>query len=719
MVVYTFWLMDLQTTEIPIQGMDCAECTRHVQHAIAELPGVESVQVYLASEKAVIQHRSGSADITAIRKAVSSAGYSIPEGIEDSPAPSQYAKPILTLLAVLFGMIIFVALIGEGLGLFETLTDYIPWPVGLAIVILIGYPAFIKVVRATLNRQIIAHSLMSIGVLAALVVGEWPTAAVVAFFMRVGDYVERFTTDRARRAVRDLSDLAPQTARLMRDGVEIELPLEQVQHGDIAVIRPGEQIPVDGEVISGHATIDQATITGENMPIEAGPGTRVYAATLISQGSLQVRATQIGPDSTYGRVIKLVEEAEAHQGNIQRLADKFSSYYLPVVIGVALLTLFIRRDPMATAAVLVVACSCAFALATPIAVLASVGAGAQKGVLIKGGKYLEILPSADVMLIDKTGTLTLGKPQITDIIPLYTDSQPQDRDPTVQEQIPDPQARILALAASAERYSEHPLAEAVRQAASQRALHIEEVDEFEAIPGMGIRVRLNGSTVTVGSQKLIERSTGQAVDSGESSRLQAQGKSLLYVALDQNPIGFLAASDTLRPDVPAAIQAARSMGINHIELLTGDNRRSAATLADDLGIPFRAELLPEDKISIVKDYQANGHKVIMVGDGVNDAPALAQADVGIAMGAAKHGIAMEAAHVILMREDWGLIPDVLRIAERTTRVVKGNIVFTLIYNTLGLTLAALGYLPPILAAAAQSIPDLVILGNSSRLLKQK
>lgn len=711
--------MDLQTTEVPIQGMDCADCTRHVQHAIAELPGVESVQVYLASEKAVIQHQPGSADITAIRKAVSSVGYSVPQTSEDSPAPSQYAKPLLTLLAVLFGVIIFVALIGEGLGFFETLTVYIPWPIGLAIVILIGYPAFIKVIRATLNRQIIAHSLMSIGVLAALVVGEWPTAAVVAFFMRVGDYVESFTTDRARRAVKDLSALAPQTARLVRDGAELEVPLGQVQVGEITVIRPGEQIPVDGEVISGHATIDQATITGESMPIEAGPGTHVYAATLASQGSLQVRATQIGPDSTYGKVIKLVEEAEAHQGDIQRLADKFSTYYLPVVFGVAILTFLIGRDPMATAAVLVVACSCAFALATPIAVLASVGAGAQKGVLIKGGKYLEILPSADVMLIDKTGTLTLGKPQITDIVPIFTESNPQDHDPTIQEEIPDPQARILALAASAERYSEHPLAEAVRQAASQRALHIEEVDEFEAIPGMGIRARLNGSTVTVGNQKLIERTTGQALELSESSELQAQGKSLLYVALDQNPIGFLAAADTLRQDVHEAIQAARSMGIDHIELLTGDNPRSAATLADELDIPFQAELLPEDKISIVKDYQTNGHTVIMVGDGVNDAPALAQADVGIAMGAARHGIAMEAAHVILMRQDWGLIPDVLHIAKRTTRVVKGNIVFTLIYNTLGLTLAAFGYLPPILAAAAQSIPDLVILGNSSRLLRQK
>ena len=705
--------MELKTTEVPIQGMDCAECTRHVQHAISELPGVESVEVYLVSEKAVIQHKSSSIEISAIRKAVSAAGYSVPLEEQDSDlprSPSDYAKPILTLLAVLFGVVLFVIVVGEGLGLFETLTTNIPWWIGLVIVILIGYPAFINVIRATRNRQIIAHTLMSFGVIAAIAVGQWATAAVVAFFMRVGDYVERFTTERARQAVKDLSALAPQTARLVQDGSEIEVPVEQVQVGEIVVIRPGEQIPVDGEVISGHAIIDQSTITGESMPIEAGPGTKVFAATLASQGSLRVRATHIGPDSTYGRVIKMVEEAEGNRGDIQRLADKFSAYYLPVVLGVALLTLLIRRDPMATAAVLVVACSCAFALATPIAMLASVGAGAKQGVLIKGGKYLEILPGADVLLIDKTGTLTLGKPYITDILPIGYEN------PASQLEA---QSKILALAASAERYSEHPLAEAVRQAASQRAIPLEELNNFEATPGMGITANLNGDTIAVGNRKMIEGITGHSLDLIETTQLKAQGKSLLYLALNGNPLGVLAAADKLRPEVPQALHAIRSMGVENIEVLTGDNQDSAATLSNEIGVPFRAELLPEDKIDVVKKYQARGHTVIMVGDGINDAPALAQADVGIAMGAAGHGVAMEAAHIILMREDWGLIPEVLRIAQRTTRVVKGNIVFTLVYNFVGLSLAALGYLPPILAAAAQSIPDLAILINSSRLLRQK
>jgi Cd2+/Zn2+-exporting ATPase/Cu+-exporting ATPase len=707
--------MELTTTEIPIEGMDCAECTRHVKQAIAEVSGVDSVEVYLASEKAVIQHQPDSVELTAIRKAVASAGYQVPEFEQvetDLPTPSSYAKPILTVLAILFGVILFIIVVGEGLGLFEAISTRIPWPVSLAVIVLIGYPAFTKVIRATLNRQIIAHTLMSLGVLAAIAVGEWATAAVVAFFMRVGDYVESFTTERARQAVKDLTSLAPQTARLQKDDFEVEVPVDQVQLDDIVVVRPGEQIPVDGSVVSGHAIVDQATITGESMPIEAGPGTQVFAATITYQGSLRVQASHIGSDSTYGRVIKLVEEAEANRGDIQRLADKFSTYYLPVVIGVALLTLIIRRDPMATAAVLVVACSCAFALATPIAILASVGAGAKQGLLVKGGKYLETLPDADVLLIDKTGTLTLGKPHITDILPV-------EIEPITDAVRRDTQDRILSLAASAERYSEHPLAEAVRLEAFRRGLTLQEVDKFEALPGMGISAKLNGDIVSVGKRSFIEELCDQKVNPDVSEQLQTDGKSMLYVALNGELCGILAAEDKLRAEVPQAIQAIRHLGVTQIILLTGDNQVSAGKLANHLDIPYQAELLPEDKIAIVKEFQSQGYTVIMVGDGVNDAPALAQADVGIAMGAAGHGVAMEAAHVVIMREDWNLIPQLLRIAHRTNRVIKGNIIFTLVYNSIGLTLAAFGILPPILAAAAQSIPDLVILGNSSRLLRHK
>jgi Cd2+/Zn2+-exporting ATPase/Cu+-exporting ATPase len=569
------------------------------------------------------------------------------------------------------------------------------------------------VIRAALHRQVIAHTLMTLGVVAALAVGEWATAAVVVFFMRVGDYVEHFTAERARRAVKDLTAMAPQTARLEHAGVEQEVPVSQVRVGDVVIVRPGERIPVDGAVIAGFATVDQATITGESMPVEAGPGSHVYAATLVRLGSLRIRATQVGADSTFGRVIKLVEEAEAHRAEVQRIADKFSAYYLPVVAGVALLTFLIRRDPLATAAVLVVACSCSFALATPIAMLASIGSGAQRGVMIKGGRFLELLSQADVLLIDKTGTLTLGKPKIVDFR-FFNDrlaSHLSEND-------------ILRLAGTAERYSEHPLAEAVRQAAHDAGVSLDEPHEFEALPGIGVRAMVLGRRVEVGNRRMFTQELAEDTDRCcIADELEAQGKTLLLVALDGELVSVLAAADTLRPEVPGALQMVQDLGLRQIELLTGDHQRAAMALTASLGerinLRVRADLLPEDKIRIVKDYQSQGHIVVMVGDGVNDAPALAQADVGIAMGAAGSDVAIEAAHIALMRDDWRLVPECLRIARRTMSVVKLNIAFTTVYNVLGLSLAALGFLPPILAAAAQSLPDLGILANSSRLLRQK
>src|SRR5450759_4501283 len=452
-------MAQIQIIEIPIKGMDCTECTMHVQHALAQLPGVEKVDVFLAAEKAILKADPTRVTLPIIRKAVVDAGYSVPDWDYNLPAPTvspiqNFTRPVLTLFGIVFGAVLFITVVGKWLGLFEKVTELVPWHIGLFILLIGGYPVFLNVIRATLRKQVISHTLMITGVLAALIVGQWATAAVIVFFMRVGDYTERFTTERARRAVKDLTAMAPQMARIDQDGVEKEFPVAQLRIGDTVIVRPGENIPVDGVVIGGQATISQAAITGESMPVEAGPGSRVFAATLAQLGSLRIKAMAIGPDTTFGRVIQMVEEAESHRAGVQRVADKFSAYYLPIVAGVALLTFLLRHDPLATAAVLVVACSCSFALATPIAMLASIGAGAKRGLLIKGGKYLETLARADVVLVDKTGTLTLGKPEITSIVSLNGISEDQ----------------LLLLAASAERYSEHPLAEAVRAAAHQRGL---------------------------------------------------------------------------------------------------------------------------------------------------------------------------------------------------------------------------------------------------------
>ncbi|HEV2109395.1 MAG TPA: cation-translocating P-type ATPase [Thermomicrobiales bacterium] len=695
----------VETVEVPIQGMDCAGCAQGVQQALIKLPGVKSADVLLSAEKAIIRLDPALVDLPAIRQAVASAGYSVPERAEalDEATPpvgtQGFTRAVLGVLGVVFGAVLFIVVVGEWLGLFETLTERVPFPVGLAVVLAFGYPVFRNVARAALRRQVIAHTLMSVGVLAALVIGQWATAAVVVFFMRVGDYVEHFTTERGRRAVKDLMTLAPKTARVERAGAEQEVAIEDLQVGELVVVRPGETIPVDGEVITGQATINQATITGEAMPVEAGPGTQVFAATQATLGSLRVRATKIGADTTFGRVIKLVEEAESHRADVQRLADRFSTYFLPVVGTIGALTFLLSRDPLATAAVLVVACSCSLALATPTAMLATIGGAAKRGLLIKGGKHIEVLARADVLLVDKTGTLTLGQPRITDVVPLNGLSQDE----------------VLVLTGSAERDSEHPLASAVRRAAKEQGLALTEPECFEAIPGQGVRARVNGHIVTVGNRRLIPVASALP----QLAELEAQGKTAVLVARDEEAVAVLGAADTLRPEVPAALAQVRALGLYRIELLTGDNERIAAALAGQLGVGYRADLLPEDKIAVVKDYQAQGHTVVMVGDGVNDAPALAQADIGIAMGAAGTDVALEAAHIALMRDDWMLVPEVFRIARRTMRVVKLNIGFTGVYNVVGISLAAFGFLPPILAAAAQSLPDLGILANSARLLRQR
>lgn len=709
---------DFEVVEVPIQGMDCAECTNHVKTAIGGLPGVASSEVYLASEKAVVRFDPTRVNIEEIQEAIIGAGYTVPseKSNQAKSSFSEFTGPILSLLGVVFGVVLFTIVVGEWFGLFEAITELVPWSIGLAIVLLGGYPVFSKVIKAAFKGQIISHTLMSLGVVAALVVGEWATAAVVVFFMRIGDYTERFTTDRARRAVKDLTAMAPLQARILCGEVESLVPISEVHPKDVVIVRPGEKIPVDGEVIAGQATLDQAAITGESMPIEAGPGDRVFAATMAQLGSLRVRVTHVGAESTFGRVIKLVEEAEAHRGDVQRLADRFSAYYLPVVATLAVLTYLFRHDPLATAAVLIVTCSCSFALATPIAMLASIGAGAKHGLMIKGGKYLELLAKADVLLIDKTGTLTQGKPQITDIEVLDTGLPELVRvsHSGNRSNNGNPRLEILKLAATAERFSEHPLAEAVRIAASKENLILEDPQDFKAIPGVGVRAMVSGKTVMVGNHRMI---SGEH-QSSPSKRLRSQGKSVLFVEVNGELIGLLAASDTLRAEVPQSIAAIKKLGIQQIELLTGDNQQSAAELANRLGISYRSELLPEDKISIVKEYQGQGHTVIMVGDGVNDAPALAQADIGIAMGATGTDVAIQSAHITIMKDDWTLIPQVLQIARKTMRVVKMNIAFTAIYNLVGLSLASLGFLPPIFAAAAQSLPDLGILANSSRLLHQ-
>lgn len=690
-------------TEITVKGMDCSGCARNVKQALERVKDVESAEVLLSSEKARITMRSGQPDLPALKKAVEDIGYRVPEeeekGGEGNQEVEDMARKSFRLFGLVFGAVLLIVVAGEWLGLFQAATDWIPFWAGALFVMAIGYPVFRQVVVAARKGMVTPHALMALGAVTALAAGEWVTAAIVVFFMRTGDYIESYTTDKARDSVRSLTELAPQQATVVKDGTEEEIPIDQVKPGDHVLVRPGGRIPVDGTVLEGHATVDQSPITGESMPVEITPGSTVYASTIAKGGRLLLRADAVGRDSTFGKIIGMVEEAEAHKGAVQRFADKFSGYYLPVVTGIALLTYLLSGDLMATVAVMVVACACAFALATPVALLASVGSNARRGVLIKGGKYIEALARADVLLIDKTGTLTFGRPEISDIYPLNGCTS----------------GELLIIAASAEQYSEHPLGKAVVEAAQQRHLALKKPDRFEELTGNGVKAELQGKSVTVGNERLIE---ADELLRQKIQDIKEEGKTVITVQRDGQVLGLLAAKDSERSEVGEALDQIRMMGYKQIELLTGDNKETARDLAERLGIDFQAELLPEDKIAIAKRYQSEGRTVVMVGDGINDAPVLAQADVGIAMGTTGTDVAIETADITLMRDDWMLVPELFASARKTMRVIKWNFGFTTLYNIAGLSLAAFGFLPPVLAAAAQSLPDVGILLNSSRLLKK-
>ncbi len=682
---------------IKIDGMDCAECTLHVKHALERVDGVKHAEVLLGAEKAIID-LDPSVKHEDLEHAIEQAGYRIRKEEIEQPTAGNHVGRLIWLFFLVVGLVVFIVVFGEWLGWFSKISSQVPVWLYLFLILLGGFPVFQNVLLSLFRRQITSHLLMSIGVIAAMLVREFPTAVVIVLFMRIGDWVEGMTADGARRAIYALVKKIPEKARVERPAGEVELPIGQILMGDMVICRPGETIPVDGEVIDGTASIDTSTITGESVPVDIGAGSNVFAGSLVINGGFRLKAERVGEDTTLGRVIKLVEEAEANKGQVERFADRFSGYYLPIVLFIASMTYILRQDTLAAVAVLVVVCSCAIALATPIAMLASIGAAGKQGLLIKGGRFLETLPKVDILLIDKTGTLTLGEPVVTDVLPLNGTSSKE----------------ILEMAAGVERYSEHPLGRAIRHQALQEGIQLPQVGGFRSYPGLGAEGEVDNRRVRIGNSQFI-----QAKETQLPTDLETQGKTVIYIERDDVLIGLIAFADQLRPEVPEALKAIRDTRRIRIELITGDHPAPTKPVAEALDLPYRAGLLPEEKIGIVREYQNSGHVVAMIGDGVNDAPALAQADVGIAMGAAGADIAIQAADIALMREDWSGIPTIFRLAERTMGVVRMNLIFTAIYNLGGLVLAAMGILPPSLAAAAQSLPDVGILLNSSKLLRFK
>jgi len=697
-------MKDKKSFEVHIKGMDCADCALHVKNSLSMLPSITSAEVFLGAEKAVIQYENNKPRMEEIQRAVEKAGYEAQFQSTDETNPQSietiqsFGK---TSIAAFIGIVIAVfgiTVIGEQMGFISRLEAIIPWFVWLAAILLFGFPVIKKVITALANKRIISHTLMTASMITAAVVGEWTTAMLIILFMRFGDYIERNTTEKARQAIRMLKSSAPQTACVIRNGAQNDVPISRLQKGDIVLVKPGESIPADGIVIDGEGVVNESAITGESMPAEKFADSRVHAASILQSGSLQIQTTAVGKDSLFGRIITMVEEAESNRGEIQSFADRFSSVYLPIVALIALVTYISSGNVIAAAAVMAVSCSCSFSLATPVAMLASIGTAAQQGLLFKGGKYIEDMEKIDTVFVDKTGTLTLGQPEITAI---KTMNGIRETD-------------LLQYAASVEQYSEHPLADAVLRLAREKQVSLMPVINFESKIGEGVSAYVNGIHVRI-TNKAIQphEELNAAIED-----ISGHGRTLMFVHFDDRLAAILGAEDTLRPDAKHAFTNLKSIDRERIVLLSGDNTSAVQHIADQLGVAFRAEMLPHEKIKIVKEAQEAGHYVMMIGDGVNDAPALAQADIGIAMGANGTDIAIETAHIVLLREDWNLVPEAFRIADRTMQIVRLNIYLTAFYNLAGISLAAFGLLAPAVAAAMQSIPDVGIMANSARLLKK-
>ncbi|MBI1734003.1 MAG: cation-translocating P-type ATPase [Candidatus Rokubacteria bacterium] len=692
------------TLELTVAELDCADEARQIENALGRLAGVEEVRTAVSARRAIVSFDPARIEPPAIRDAIRGLGMTVTD--TRAPLPAR-RRPLHDWLGWAFvsviALIALVGIIGERLGLVETLVDRIPTWLALAAVLAGGYPIFRNVVRALRNRSVTSHALMTLGIVGAIGIGQYAAAAVIVFFMRLADFIEGYATDRSRQAIEELLKLGPQTARVERVDGEVEVAADDVARGDVVLVKPGERIPVDGVVIDGSASVDQAPITGESVPVAKQAGDQVFAATICARGALRVRTDRVGRDTTFGQIVRLVEEAEAAKAPVQRFADRFTAYYIPVVVLVAVATYLASRNATAAVATVLVACSCAIAMATPVTVLAAVGRAARRGIIIKGGRYLEALAKIDTVVMDKTGTLTIGRPDVTDVVAL---NGHRDRD-------------VLASTAALERRSEHPLAEGIVRAAERAGHSLSAPTNFEAIPGEGVMGDVHGRRVWCGTERLMARA-GVEVPStvrAHIATLADGGKSTVLVAVDGELGGIVALADTLRPEVPGALAALRALGVRRLLLLTGDRTPVARAMAAKLGVEFEAELLPDDKIRVIERLQRQGHVVAMVGDGVNDAPALAQADVGIAMGVAGTDAAIEAAHVALMGDDWRAVPEAIALGRRAFRTIEQNLWFTAAYNVVGMLLAVLGWLPPILAAAAQALPDVAVMLNSSRLLR--
>ncbi len=575
----------------------------------------------------------------------------------------------------------------------------------LAAAIIGGLPLFLFAAKGLFLRgDITAGVMASTATIAAIVVGEYAAAALVVFMMSVGEWLENFTIARADSALRDLSRLAPTQVTVRRNGQEQVIPLEGVVIGDTVLARTGERIGVDGRVIGGSATVNQAAITGESMPVEKKSGDEVFAGTLNEAGLLEIQVNRVGEQTTLGQIVRLVKEAQSHQAPVQRIANQYAKVLVPITFSIAILVYFLTGDALRAVTVLVVVCPCALVLATPTAVVAAIGNAAKHGILVKSGAVIEQIGKVNVVAFDKTGTLTPGRPTVQQVIPLNGLRRDE----------------LLGLAASVERYSEHPIGRSIWRAAQEKDLPVADVQDFRALPGFGVTAKVQQYTVTIGSRTLL---TGQGVAWPASAdehlqNLEAQGQTVAPVAVNGSLAGLVALADTPRPEARAAIARLKALGIEEVVMITGDNPRAAEQIARPLGIDkVYSQVLPQDKLRILRELQAQGKKVAFAGDGVNDAPALAAADVGIAMGLAGSDVALETADIGLMTDDIERIPQVIAISHQALRAIRQNVIFSMSWNVLSVFLGSFGLIGPVIGAIMHELSALPALANSARIIQ--
>jgi len=561
----------------------------------------------------------------------------------------------------------------------------------------IGFSAFNSLKEGIFGVDVLA----TVAVVVSIVLGEFLAAAMVAIMLGGGEILESFAFNRASRAIQKLVEASPKTAIVLRDGKEVEVKIEEVKSGETVIVRPGGKIPVDGVIANGQATINQSSVTGESVPIEKTTGDRVYSGTLVELGALEIRVTAVGEESTYGKIIAMVRDAEENRSPIERTADRYAKYFTPIILVLGALTYLITGDPLRLASIFVIACPCALVLATPTAVVASIGNSARRGILIRNGEILEKLGKVDVLVMDKTGTVTMGRLEVVDIKGFGHDK-----------------AEILRLAATAEKLSEHPIAKAVLRKAMEMKVELETLKNFEVRPGLGVRIENKDGWITVGNEKMLNEYSIHLGNEAKTYLRERLSGTTIFVAKNESVIGVLSLTDTIREDAKGALNKAKINGVAKTVMLTGDNSKTARAVGEQIGVDeVRSDLLPSDKVSYIKELKSRGHSVAMVGDGINDAPALAASDVGVAMGLGGTDMAIETAGVILATDDLNSIPKLFRISRETIKIIKLNIAIAMTVNIAGIALSASGVLPPFIAAVIHESNALVGMINSLSLLR--